>query len=63
MNSNSQQPSRAQSGITAGSPLTASWLLWGLPERLGLAAAREGRVESHDRRATAPWSRLVSRHA
>jgi hypothetical protein len=37
MNTNLQLATRTESVIDAGS-LTAQWLLWGLPERLGLAA-------------------------
>lgn len=41
MNTISQLSSRTQSGVDAGS-LTAHWLLWGLPESLGLAALHSG---------------------
>lgn len=41
MNTTSEQTSRVPSTVAATS-LTERWLLWGLPARLGVAAARCG---------------------
>ena len=54
MNKTSERAAGRQTGVVPGS-LTAAWLLWGLPEKLGVAARERRpvvRVETDPRATT-----------